>query len=175
MFTDIKQYIKLMSRYQITEHQMLILYLLDSNNIEAINMYKESIGKFNTKEYEDLIDRNIITELGDLKIIDFDFDDNNEDEHLTMFNEVWNIYPNKLSIDGKLISAKSCNFVQLAKFYYDNCINKSNKQHKEMLTKLKDYFTGMNFALMGIKKFFESKEYERLENINGRISKNRFK
>lgn len=161
MFSDIKNYVKVLAKYQLTEHQLLILYLIDSGNVDCITEYKDTVGNFKKEEYEDLVDRGFISQAGNLDIANIEFDI--EADYHKMFEEVFNIYPNNLNINGEKVSAKSCNFDMLAKYYYNTIVNGSISKHITLYNKIEKAFKNVPFAKMGIDKFFRSKEYERLD------------
>jgi len=160
MFVDVNKYVELMLKHSVSEHQILIMTLLDSNDINTIKLYKSKLT-FNKEEFKDLLNRGLIKEKNDFEFI-VTIDLFIEEEVTQLFEEILNLYPDNININGNLASAKSIDIEEFAEYYYHKIIKGDKSKHTKLINIIKDHFQYETYAKMGIEKFLKSKEYERV-------------
>lgn len=171
---DVKDYVTYMIDENLTEHQILILWLVHTKNANLIGQYKKKFGQFDVDQILDLINRGYIEDFGLVKDNKREFDIYNFIVGDKFSNSIYideyeageqliSTYPSFLVINGTTISAKSCDHDDLA-IKYAKIIKNNRKKHERILELVKMMSTDNNGkAVMGVEKFVASRHWNLLE------------
>lgn len=166
MIINTEEYIRILAKYNITEHEFLILKLLDDEDSDNVDLYKSLIGGFDSSSIKSLEEKNlIIKNEGSFYKINIDLSADTTDSDM-LASAIWNAYPSWLLINNEKVSAKSTDVDQFYTFYIKKVIKGSKRKHEKILSIVTQYRNDNGgFATMGIDKFFRSRHYEQLKEV----------
>ena len=166
---------ELISKYRISPTQIYILWMLYTKDDKAIEEYIKVFG-FKKEDFKELIDKGLLLHTNSkaesyittdlvvtLELV----------EHLVKiepdeaYEELFQLYPAFLNINGKDVSAKGLTFSdeKAAKAAYASIISKDRFLHKRILEAVVKYKKDNNgYATVKIDKFLTSRLWEDLEN-----------
>jgi hypothetical protein len=174
---EIDKYVDFITEHKLSEHQFLILWLINAKDGKNIAKYRKTFDTFNTDEIKELITRGWIDDFGLVEdnirtynIYDFIVTNKfTETVYIDSFDagdELIDTYPNWVMIKNIRVSAKSCDHDELISLYGKILKNNRNKHNDiiRLVQSMKELHNG--YAPMGIEKFVKSRHWTILEEDN---------
>ncbi len=165
---DLEKWVSFIHKVKLTPGQYAFLAIMYEKNYKLIYMLKDISRNVLTKdELHDLIDRDYLSNWNDsgaYKLDQFEL----TDRCRTMFEKKceWALaekfidaYPKWININGKQVSARSCDLTALEKQYYARIVKRG--MHEEVMEQLLWAVKNRKVA-MGIEKWFNSRQWEAL-------------
>ena len=169
MFSNLKKYVSTLTGFDVTANQFLFLWLTYLKEYALMYEYVQNRDGFTSEEIKDLQEKGYVMSLNqegeyyvDSYVITDKFSETlfNEDPTLAA-QEFWDTYPRLLYIDRKRFSARNTNkdlFLEV----YQKQVGFSIDTHKRVMNALR-YAINNKLVSMGIQKWFESKQWETIE------------
>jgi len=169
MFIDVNKYVKTLVDFNITADQFLLLWLTHLKDYKLLYRYVSMGDGFTSNVVADLEKKGYLLNLNntydnyvDSFIVTDKFKETlfNSDDEIAP-QEFWDNYPRLLYINGKRFSARAIN---KDKFFedYQKEVGHSIDKHNKVMNCLK-YAVKNRLISMGIQKWFESKQWETIE------------
>jgi hypothetical protein len=162
MITDIDKYVDFLTANEISEHQFLILWLVQNKDINNIKKYKLKFKQFNVEEILDLIDRGFIDDFGVVrdkqefdifnflvtdkfsKLVTIDYQD--------AYDNLVMVYPKWVTVQGRKYPTITGDPLKLSKEYLK--YHKNNRLATERVERItKEYFANPNAVVTNIEKY----------------------
>jgi hypothetical protein len=173
LFTDIKKYVEICGSNNISPAQFLLLWLLHTKDVDTLRRYVELTQGWPQSDVTSLEDRGYILNFNSNRgesskdnyfhvterFTDLLYTGDNAtliDEDVA-FDELFNAYPTYIIINGRKVSARSCNLFEMRK-RYGEAIKGSNNVHKDILLCL-EYAKTRDLLNMGLEKFIMSEQW----------------
>lgn len=180
-----KAFTEFLSRKKITANQFYLCHLLYQRDLDnarkyLLTSYKTDKGVEKTlawkpSEVGDLIDRGYLIktgkgdELGDYEVTERFYGDYYISEE-EAGEQLWEVYPKLLSIDGVFQSTRTCDKDEVLETYYKR-IKGSRKKHDYVLlmtARFKDLVTSREMSGMGIEKWIKGENWDVIGEVIGR-------
>lgn len=169
------------AKKKLTFNQFCICLLLYHEDVAGILKYTNEVGflgsgvsykpdgKTKVHELDDLIDRGYLIDLKIDKNNPTALDNYRVSEKFTKdfladdstALELWNLYPRHLSIQGRDVPAKACDYEEFRDKYL-KVIARNLELHSDIISKLQAYKRSHQYAEMTILKFVGSRHWENL-------------
>ena len=144
MFIDFNRYIQCLVDKKLTPNQYIICHLIYHRDLNNMKKYVDSVGKFNKKDIEYLIDKGYLLSTNPNNVGDFIslvatklFSDTIIIDEEEAFEEVLDIYPDFFYINRSKVASKACsNILEVEKYYY-KLIKGDRFKHESIIEKSK--------------------------------------
>ena len=166
---NVKKFIDLLCKFEINANQLLFLIIVHKKDYAPLYKFVTEGAGFDPEEIDELIEKGLVINLNDKD--DYYLDSfittdkfitglYFEDEEIAP-SEFWDAYPRMLYIDGKRFAARN---TDKDKFFedYTKEIDMRVDKHQEIM-KCLEYAVKNKLVNMGIRKWFDSKQWETIE------------
>jgi len=174
----IPDFIRLLSKYQINEHQFIICWIIHTKDTATMYKYLNEVSHIRQDDIEDLLDRGIVLNTARTRTYELDCMTLNGEfaDGLFLFDakeageELWRMFPVRFyTRTGDIFPAKTVrNRTKLLESYVRNGIGYNANEHDRVL-KLTTLYLQMvhdgELLGMGIEKYIESKYWEQVEEV----------
>ena len=167
---NLEQYVNFMVDNYLTQQQLLLLYCLYFRREDLLVKYKERFDispdtpVIGDTARDELIDRGFLKVVGKGKTIDdYSVTEKFSDVFVSPYtagNEIWDMYPGKVTRDGKVFTLTLMDVNEFRKIYAER-INYDLEEHKQVKLDLQ-YALDRQQICFGIEKFVRSEYWRKI-------------